>query len=140
MPNSTKSFTYIEVLITLAVVAVLFIPMMQLFSHGLYSATASGDAVTVLNLARWEMERFKNLNFTKAQLKKQGDSWTPVLEEPPLEINQGKWRILRRIKPDSEPLEVVVEVYASHNLLKPLASLATLIEDNIWKESKSEIR
>lgn len=134
MPS--KGFTYIEVLITLAVVAILFIPMMQLFSHGLYSATVSSDMITAVNLGRWEMERVRNSNLTKSQLKTQGDVWTPELEEAPLEINKIKWRIFRHIKPDSDPLEISVQVFTADNLKKPLASLVTLIEDSIWIELK----
>lgn len=135
--DSERGFTYIEVLITLAVVAVLFIPMMQLFSHGLSSATTSGDMITAVNLARMEMEKLKNLNFTKAQIKKQGNLWRPKLEEPPLEINKGKWRILRHIKSESGPLEVWIEAYTANELKKPIASLAILIEDNIWIKEDS---
>ena len=138
--STKKGFTYIEVLITLAIVAVLFIPMMQLFSHGLYSAAVSGDMITAVNLARWEMERVKNLNITKRQLKSQGDAWAPDLKEPPFEINKSKWRVLRRIKADSDPLEVNVEAYLADDLKKPIASLVTLIEDNIWIEKKEELR
>ena len=128
-------------MITLAIVAVLFIPMMQLFSHSLYSTTVSGDMVTAVNLARWEMEKVKNLNLTKSQLAKLGDVWTPALEELPLEINdKSKWRILRHLKPESDPLEVSVEVFKAEDLKKPIASLATLIEDNIWLEKKQTLQ
>lgn len=139
--RSKRAFTYIEVLITLAVVGILFIPMMQLFTRGLYSVTVSSDMITAVNLARWELEKVKNLNITKNQLKNQGILWTPKLEEPPLEINKAKWRVLRRPKAGSDPLEVNVEVYTADGLeKKPVASLVTLIEDNIWIESKQEIR
>jgi len=132
-----RAFTYIEVLITLAIMAVLFIPMMRLFSHGLYSATISGETITAVNLARWEMERIRNLNVTKEQLKQEGDIWHPPLEEQPLEINGAKWRILRRLRPESDPLEIDVEVYRADDLNKPVASLTTLFEDNLWiKEEK----
>lgn len=137
--NSFRGFTYIEVLIALAVMAILFIPMMQLFSRSLYSTTISGDMLTAVNLARWEMERVKNLNITKNQLKLQGNIWTPKLEEQPLTINNAKWRILRHLKADSDPLQVNVEVYLADNLKKPLATLVALIEDNIWVEKKQEI-
>jgi len=117
--------------------AVLFIPMMRLFSHGLYSATISGETITAVNLARWEMERIRNLNVTKEQLKQEGDIWHPPLEEQPLEINGAKWRILRRLRPESDPLEIDVEVYRADDLNKPVASLTTLFEDNLWiKEEK----
>lgn len=136
----SKGFTYIEILIALAVVAVLFIPMMQLFSYAIYSVTVSGEKVTAVNLARWEMERVKNLNLSKAGLKKIGDFWTPKLEVPALEMNQAKWRILRRVSiaggsegnSQIEPLEVRVEVYRADNLKEPIASVITLVEDSIW--------
>lgn len=127
-----RGFTYIEVLITLAVMAVLFIPMMQLFSHGLFSAAISGERISAVNLARSEMERIKNRNLTKEQLRKEGDAWIPALEEEPLEINNAKWRIQRRIYPGSDPVHVSVQVYLSDNLNKPLVSLDTLFEDNLW--------
>lgn len=127
-----KGFTFVEILITLAITAVFFVPMMQLFSGAVYSVAISEEKVTAVNLARWEMERVKNLNITKTGLKKAGDLWTPELSEPPFEINNNKWRVLRRIKPESDPLEVSVEVYKSEDLKTPLASVVTLIEDNIW--------
>lgn len=130
---SRKGFTYIEILISLAVIAALFIPMTQLFSHAIYSVSVSGEGISAVNLCRWEMEKVKNLSVTKSGLKKIGDVWTPALDEPPLEMNQSKWRILRHINPDSDPLEVLVEVYRSDNLNKAIASAVTLIEDNIWK-------
>ena len=127
-----KGFTFVEILITLAITAVFFVPMMQLFSGAVYSVAISEEKVTAVNLARWEMERVKNLNITKTGLKKTGDLWIPELSEPPFEINNNKWRVLRRIKPESDPLEVSVEVYKSEDLKTPLASVVTLIEDNIW--------
>ena len=130
--SASSAFTYIEILISLAVIAVLFIPMTQLFSHAIYSVSVSGEGITAVNLARWEMEKVKNLNITKSGLKKIGDLWTPKLDEPPLEINQSKWRILRRINPDSDPLEVRVEVYRADNLNKAVSSVVTLIEDSVW--------
>lgn len=134
--RSRAAFTYIEILIALAVVAVLFVPMMQLFSYGLYSSTVSGGKITAVNLARWEMEKVKNLSITKAQLKQEGDVWTPALNEPPFEINKAKWRVFRHIKAGSDPLEVGVEVYSSDNLKEPVASLVTLIEDTVWINPK----
>ncbi len=82
-----RGFTYTEVLITLAVMAALFVPMMQLFSHGLVSSAATGQAITALNLAKWQMERLKNLNYTINQLKEIGDIYFQPINEPPLELN-----------------------------------------------------
>lgn len=129
-----KSFTYVELLITLAIIGVLFIPVMQLFSHSLHSTGASGDIITATNLAKWEMEKIKNLNITKAQLEKIGDVVYPSLEEEPLELNNARWRIKREVMPGSSPLEVRVHVYRDRNLEDPIISLVTLVEDMYWKE------
>lgn len=128
-----KGFTYIELLITLAIVAVLFIPIMQLFSHSLYSTRISQDMITATNLAKWEMERIKNLNTTKAQLREIGDSIYPPLKEQPLVMNNAKWRIKREIIKESDPLEVRVEVFYEGKTDKPIIALVTFIEDMTWK-------
>lgn len=145
--RSQKSFTYIELLITLAVIAVLFVPIMQLFSNLLFSAQTSQDLITAVNLAKWQMERIKNLNVSKEQLKEMGDSLYPEPDKPPLEINAAKWRIKKEIVKNSDPLEVRVSVYydtvqnksignQSPAFLedKPVVTLVTLIEDMFWEE------
>lgn len=138
--NSRNGFTYTEVLIALAVMAALFVPMMQLFSHSLASSTATGQAVTALNLAKWQMERIKNLNYTISQLKEIGDIYFPPLNEPPLELNGQKWRIFTDIDPDSDPLKVEVSVFFNERFNeKPQVELVTLLADTTWlRETKQE--
>ncbi len=129
-----KGFTYIELLITLAIIAVLFIPIMQLFSHVLYSTGSSQELITATNLAKWQMERTKNLNLTKEQLKNMGDSIYPGPGEEPLEMNHASWRIERQIVENADPLEVRVLVYRDGEPDKPIVTLVTLIEDFTWEE------
>ncbi len=129
-----RAFTYIELLITLAIIAVLFVPVMQLFSHSMHSTGASRDLITATNLAKWEMERVKNLKLTKQQLKQLGDSVYPGEGEEPLEMNQMKWRIARKIIQESDPLEVRVSVYHDGHPEESLVTLVTLIEDMSWEE------
>jgi len=131
-----KGFTYIEVLITLAVMAVLFVPMMRFFSYGLASSAISGEIITGVYLARGEMERIKNLNVSKKQLKKIGDIWRPELDEPPLEANKARWRLFTHINPESDPIEVTVQSFLAGNLRKPVVTLVTLVEDSVWLERK----
>ena len=80
------------------------------------------------------MERLKNLGYTEAQISEAGDVWEPELGKPPLEMNQAKWRILRKIIRGSDPLEVRVLVFREPIKagLKPVLELVTLIEDLEW--------
>lgn len=136
-----QGFTYTEVLITLAVMAALFVPMMQLFSHGLASSAATGQSVTALNLAKWQMERLKNLNYTISQLKETGDTYFPPMGEPPLQLNGRKWRIATDIDPDSNPLKVKVSVFLNERLSdKPVVELVTLLADTTWLKEREEVR
>jgi len=129
-----SAFTYIELLIALAIIAVLFVPIMQLFSHSLYSVSHSQSLITATNLAKWGMERTKNLNVTKAQLKEIGDEVYPPAEQEPIEMNHAKWRIKRDVMENTDPLEVRVSVYRKDKLTKPIVTLVTLIEDMTWEE------
>ncbi|UCD55134.1 MAG: prepilin-type N-terminal cleavage/methylation domain-containing protein [Candidatus Omnitrophota bacterium] len=139
-------FTYIELLITLAIIAVLFIPIMHLFSHSLYSQTSSRDLITATNLAKWQLEKLKSLNFTKKKLREVGDTIYPPLDEKPIEMNDMKWRIKRIVVKEKDPLEVQVSVFPLTPSPKPspqrgegnepLVMLVTLFEDMCWTESK----
>ena len=63
-----RGFTYIELLIALAILGVLFVPVMHLFSYSVHSSGESRDLITATNLARWQMERLKNLGLKKEEL------------------------------------------------------------------------
>jgi len=148
------AFTYIELLITLTVIAVLFVPIMQMFSHSLIASTTSQDLITATSLARWEMERIKNLKVGKEKLSEIGDSFYPPIDEDPMELNEMLWRIKREIIKGTDPLEVRVHVYPlrkkgevgeeegiSEELAylaeeEPLMTLVTLFENMYWEEVK----
>ena len=119
-----KGFTYIELLVALAVIGALFVPVMRLFSHSLYSSTVSRDLITATNLAKWQMERLKNLNLTKERLLRMGDGVYPPMDEAPMEMNNAKWRIRRVVVkgelPDDvnlkKPVEIRVLVYRAKEM------------------------
>ena len=125
-------FTFIEILMTLTVIAVLFVPVMQLFSNALFSTSVNLESITAMNLAQSEMERTINLNLTKAQLQRIGTQVFPPVEEKPTEMNRQFWRVKREIIPDTDPLEVRVSVYKEGEPDKSLVSLVTLVEDLMW--------
>ena len=128
-----KGFTFIEILVTLAIIGTLFIPVMRLFSHSLYSSSVSQDLITATNLAEWQMERLKNLGYTKKELRVLGDKVYPQANKKPIEMNDAKWRIKQIIFKEKDPVEVRVSVYKEGEG-EPLITLVTLIEDTFWEE------
>lgn len=155
--SAIHAFTYIELLITLTIIAVLFVPIMQLFSTALSASSTSQDLITATCLARWEMERIKNLNVTKEELSAIGNTVYPPIEEKPLDLNNMLWRIKREIikqASENDPIEIRVHVFpvrvkkevgeekkASEELAysteeKPIITLVTLFENMYWEVVK----
>jgi prepilin-type N-terminal cleavage/methylation domain-containing protein len=126
-----KGFTFIELLISLAVMGIAFLPLMQMFTTGLEQIYSIAEINTASLLGREEMEKMKNLNFTEAQLQKMGDVWEPPLNKPPLALNNRKWRVARKIGKDSKPVEVRIQVYADplNKFSKPAVEYVTLFAD-----------
>ena len=135
--RNSKGFTFIEILMTLAIVGVLFVPVMQLFSNSLYATNHNEAMITAMNLAQSEIERTINLNLTKAQLQELGTQVIPPLNEKPLELNKSFWRMKREIIPETDPIEVHVLVYQEGHENKPLVTLVTLVEDMMWDSVKT---
>lgn len=140
--NQFKGFTFIEVLITLSVIAICFLPLMRMFSTSLEQVYLTEDLTCGRYLAQEEIERVKNSGFTEAQLSDLGDIWKPPLDEPPLDLNGRKWRVLRKIIKGTTPLEVQVQVYrvsvkpSKTELKQPVVELVTLIEDLDWSPAE----
>lgn len=135
--DEERGFTFIEILMAMSIIAILFVPVMQLFSNSLFSTTVSLQTITAMNMAQSEMERVINLNLTKAQLKKIGNVVIPPETEKPLEMNHEFWRVRREIVADSDPLEVRLMVYRDTDPGKILVTLTTLVEDLMWDSVKT---
>ncbi|MFH1397976.1 MAG: prepilin-type N-terminal cleavage/methylation domain-containing protein [Candidatus Omnitrophota bacterium] len=131
-----KGFTFIELLISLSVIAIAFVPLMQMFTNAIEQTYNIAELNTARYLGKEGMEKLKNLNFTKAQIKDLGDVWEPPLDKPALEYNERKWRILRKVDKNSNPLEVRILVFQDPIIVesKPILELVTLIEDLEWTE------
>jgi len=130
-------FTFIEILMTMTIIGLLFVPVMQLFSSSLYSTSVNLETITAMNLAQSEMERTINLNLTKAQLQKMGTQIFPPENEKPIDMNKQFWRVKREIIEHTDPLEVRIEVYRDGEPDKSLVTLVTLVEDLMWDSVKT---
>jgi prepilin-type N-terminal cleavage/methylation domain-containing protein len=135
MAIKREGFTYIELLITLTLIGIIFLSIMQFFSHSLYSVNHTRERITALNLAKWQMEKIKNLNLSKREWLEKGSSVYPSVKEEPLFINQALWRIYTEVKKREGPLEILVKV-KKEGEDKPLITLYTLTEDSLWKVIK----
>ncbi len=133
-----RGFTFIEILITLAIIAICFLPLMRMYSVGVDQAYATTEMTVARYLAQEGMEKLKNLGFTESQIERMGEVWDPPFEQPPLSLNGKRWRVLRSIAKGTDPLQVRIRVYqitGSANerpTHKPLVELITLIEDIDW--------
>ena len=129
--NARAGFTFVEILITLALFGILFIPVIQLFSQAMDASGQSRAVLTAVNLARWEAERTRNLGFDVRRLKTEGDIVWPPLTEPAYSFNGYFWRIYRALKSGSEPLEVTIDVM-QEGKNKPMAHLVMLVCEPVW--------
>ena len=136
MKPAHTGFTFVEILVTLAIFGILFVPIMQLFSQAIDASGNSRALLTAVNLARWEAERTRNLGFDIRRLKAEGDTVWPPENEPPFPLNGYLWRIHRILKLNSDPLEVTIEVHQGTDV-KPLTHLVMLICDPVWVREKA---
>ncbi len=127
--HNQVGFTYIEMLVVIALVALCFVPLLQMFARSMEEVAAYSHFGTAIELGREGMESMKNLRFTEAQLEKLGVEWIPPEDKPPLSLNGGLWRVRKTAVRGTDPLEIRVDVFQAEDLMKPVVQLATLIED-----------
>jgi prepilin-type N-terminal cleavage/methylation domain-containing protein len=61
---TVKGFSLIELIMTIVVVSIVAIPLSLLISQHVESAIQSEDYAMAVNLARFEMEKVNNMNYT----------------------------------------------------------------------------
>ena len=129
MKNNRKGFTFIELLITLILIGICFLPLMNMFSVSLQQNNQTSDLTIARYLAQEGMEKMKNRHLTVSQLKQSGDVWEPSLTEAPLMVDGKSWRVLRKLFV-AEPLELRIQVFRVDDRLikisaKPVVELVT---------------
>ena len=124
-----RGFTYIEMLVVVSLLALCFVPLLQMFAQSMDEVSQYSDLGTALQLGREGMESVKNLRFTQVQIETQGTVWSPPEKDPPYDINGKQWRVKRTVVSNTDPLEVHIEVFRQQNLSRSVIELTTLIED-----------
>ncbi len=125
MNNRTKKpsgFTFIEIIITLVLIAVCAVPLMQLYATAVEQTGAVDELRMGLDLAREEIEKVKNLALTEDQLKSIGN-----IVSPPVFLNKTVWFTVRLVDPDASPLKVTVFVFRDSLNTRPVVSLITIM-------------
>ena len=115
-------FTFVEILITLLILAIAVTPLMQLYATAVEQVSYTDDLRTALDLAREEVEQVKNLALTEEQIKHLGN-----MVSPPIQLNQSVWYTVRLVNPNASPLEIQVFTFRNDLTTAPYASLVTII-------------
>ena len=127
--KNKSGFTYIEMLVVISLLALCFVPLLQMFAQSMDEVSQYSDLGTAIQLGRESMEAIKNLRYTEDQIESQGTVWSPPENEPPMDINGKQWRVKRTIVENTNPLEVHVEVFRSQDPTHAIIELVTLLED-----------
>jgi len=138
--KSKKGFTLIEVITTLIIIAVAFLPLMRMYTAALEQVEHAGNLMIGSYLAKMYMEKVRNIAVTKERLLATGNTIEPGIGSPPLELNSRYWRIAKEVRSmASGPVEVTVKLYVvrkdlpymDRSFLKeePLLEISTLVED-----------
>lgn len=127
--SARRGFTYIEMLVVVALIALCFVPLLQMFTESVNEVRQYSTIGTALQLGREAMEAVKNLRLTETQIEAQGTVWSPDPKAPPLIVNGEEWKVKRSVVAHTDPLEIHVEIFLGADLKRPVLEFVTLIED-----------
>ena len=117
-----RGFTFVEILLTLVILAISAVPLMQMFATAVEQAGTVDEIRTALDLGREEIEKVKNLALTEEQLKAMGN-----VVSPPIALNRAYWFTARVVDPEATPLKVTVFVFRGSLDSRPVVSLVTVV-------------
>jgi len=115
-------FTFIEILLTLLIFSICFLPLMRMFTIAMQEIAYIDDMRVALDLAREEVEKVRNLALTEDQIKQMKN-----VASPPMYLNNKIWRTLRVVDQNISPLQFSVYVYRGDSLKEPLLFVATVV-------------
>lgn len=125
MANIKKTcagFTFVEIILTLLIVGICFVPLMRMFTSVMSEIAYIDDMRVALDLAREEIEKVRNIALTETQLKELGN-----VAAPPIYLNNKVWRTMRVVNQIRSPLEFSVYVYRADSLEKPMMTAITIV-------------
>ena len=115
-------FTFVEILLTLVILAVAAVPMMRLYATAVEQVGTVDQIRTALDLGREEIEKIKNLALTEEQIKALGN-----VVSPPIFLNRTVWFTVRVVDPDATPLKVSVYVFRDSLAGRAVVNFVTVI-------------
>ena len=132
--KNQKGFTLIEVITALVIVMVAFFPLIKMYTVAIEQVEYTKNLTTAQYLAKSQLEKAKNLGYSKRRILEAGNSIEPPIGKPPLELNGRKWRVQKLVRSTAGgPVEVrirVFPIYGENSMTKePIVEYATLIED-----------
>lgn len=133
--KNQKGFTLIEVITALVIVMIAFFPLIRMYSVSIEQVEYAKNLTTAQYLAKYQLEKAKNLGYSKRRIMEAGDAIEPPVGQPPLELNGRKWRIQKLVRNTAGgPVEVRIRIFPVYGEVedlskKPIVEYATLIED-----------
>lgn len=124
MRHRQRGFTFIELLMTLLLIGITFVPMLNMFGHGLNLLNEARKHQTAIDLALEELDRIELEDLSSAELRALG-----TIEQPTRQIDGADWKVHRIITTGSDPLEMRIRVFMGEELEKPEFELVTYIND-----------
>lgn len=121
-------FTFVEIILAITVMAIAFMPILNLFTTAVEQINLTNELSSALNLGREGMEMVRNLNLPVERLEQQQETYYPPYQEPPILLNHIEWRIHTVMHTGTRPLQVDVRVLREGSDT-PILEFTTLFED-----------
>lgn len=121
-------FTFIELVISMALLAIGIFPVLELFSSALSTVVATRTNVTAVNFANEALEMVKNMNLSVDQWIEMKQYDYPLPGEEDVIINGQSWNFSVVVTEPARPLPLEIRVFQSDSS-EPVLKLHTLLED-----------
>jgi len=125
-PTKKSGFSFVELMITIILMAMTLAPVMALFSVALEDVSMTSEISTAIHLGQEGMEMIRNMKISV--VRDLPSDYYPDLKEEALFINHHYWRIKRIIHSDTYPLRVDIQVI-QEPYDRVFLTLSTLLED-----------